>query len=110
MTTKPKIRDGYFKLKADYETSKVNALKRIELFEEFCKAAKRTDRPKELIRALFDALEYKEFDWNYFIKRCKANADEVNSQLVYQSITSSARAKLMITRLYNLNSHKNFEF
>lgn len=97
--------------KTDKSTQKENyglAKQRIIKFEEFNRAAQRTDKPKETVKVLIEALGNVNFDWKYFIERTSANAQNAKLHPEFKSISTKARAKALIEFYYNHNSRKNF--
>lgn len=106
------LRERNFKTEKDTPIEEVYgvAKQRIIRFEEFNKAAQRTDKPKETVKALIKALENENFNWKYFIERTTANAPEARLKPEFKSISTSARAKALIQFYYNHNSRKNFFF
>lgn len=105
------LRNREFKLELDSSDEAYGRAKqRIIKFEQFNKVTGRTDRPKETVKWLIRAMERLDFDWKYFIERAKANAPEANIRTEFKSISTSSRAKAMISFYYNHNSRKNFVF
>ena len=110
ISTKPELRRGKFIIIEDPEKTHSIALERIRRFEEFLTASGRTERSKELIKTIISALERPDFDWDYFIGRCRKNGAESRLRLEYNSITSRAKANALVQFLYNHDSRKNFYF
>lgn len=66
---------------------------------------------KEVIIALIEALDKVNFDFEYFLKRCEANAPELQVRQEFSSISTKVRARSLIEFCYNNNSKsKNFHF
>ncbi len=103
------LRERNFKTHCDNEVYGI-AKQRIIRFEEFNRAAQRTDKPKETVKALVDALKRENFDWKYFIERTLVNAPNAKLKPEFKSISTSARAKALIEYYYNNNSRRNFYF
>lgn len=107
-TSASSLKKKKFVLISDNQTEVYKkAKKRIKKFEEFQTAAQRSDKSKEVIRALIEASESFGFDWGYFIKRTRANANEVKRKPEFSSISKLATAKALITFYYNYNSRND---
>lgn len=108
LTNTEKIRWGKFEVVGDYDIAIFKAEQRMKRYEEFLLATGRTDYSKEMLKVLIVALERPDFDWKYFIGRCKGNADKANLNKEFKSISTNARAVALVQYLYNTNSRKNF--
>lgn len=104
------LRERLFTLETNKEEAYGIAKQRIIRFEEFNKAAQRSDKPKETVKALIKALDRPDFDWKYFIERTTANAPDARLKPEFNSISTSARATALIQFYYNHNSRRNFFF
>ena len=110
-TNKSVIRHRKFKLKCkDYIESYSIADNRIQKFEEYKKATQREDNSKEVIKVLVRAMEKNDFNWEFFIQRARANANEAKIRPEFSSISTNARAISLIEFLYNYKSKRNFYF
>lgn len=108
LTNTEKIRWGKFEVVGDYDVAIFKAEQRMKRYEEFLLATGRSDYSKEMLKVLIVALERPDFDWKYFIGRCKENADKANLNKEFKSISTNARAVALVQYLYNTNSRKNF--
>ena len=109
ITSDKKLRNKEFILSKD--ASLTLASDRIMKFEQFKYAADLKLNSKEVIIALIDALDKEEFDFEYFLNRCEANAPELKVRPEFNSISTKVRARNLIQFCYNNNSKsKNFYF
>lgn len=104
------LRNRLFNIELPTNEAYGRAKQRIIRFEEFNKAAQRTDKPKETVKTLIKSMNRPDFDWKYFIERTTSNAREAKLKPEFNSISTSARAIALIQFLYNHNSRKNFFF
>lgn len=112
VTNVDNIREKKFKIEnsESKEDAYDIATDRIKKYEQFLKASRRNDRSKELIKCIIEAIDNKSFKWDYFISRCEINSHEINTNYNFRSISTSAKAKALIEKLYNTNSRKHFYF
>lgn len=109
VTLDKKLRNKEFILNQD--ASFTLAVDRIKKFEQFKYAANFKSNSKEVIIALIEALDKVNFDFEYFLKRCEANAPELQVRQEFSSISTKVRARSLIEFCYNNNSKsKNFHF
>lgn len=106
VTSRDYIRRRKFKVDGNVDEALQVALYRIRKYEEFLNACQRNDKSKELIKAFISAYERPDFDWNYFIERCKANSSDIIDRQDYKSVNSNTKATALIMYLYNYNSKK----
>ncbi|MGU8987226.1 hypothetical protein ACV3V0_05875 [Clostridium perfringens] len=105
-----KLRTREFSIKGDATETYTKAVCRIKKFEEFLVASNRTDKPKEVIKVLIEAMERPDFDWKYFIERTNKNASEASVKDAFKSISTNAKAISLIQFYYNNKSQSNFYF
>ncbi|MBP3907966.1 MAG: hypothetical protein J6D33_03480 [Turicibacter sp.] len=87
------------------------AIDKIRKFEQFKYASDLKLNSKEVIKALIEALDREDFDFEYFLTRCEGNAAELKVRPEFASISTRVRARNLIQFCYNNNSKsKNFYF
>lgn len=109
ITSDKKLRNKEFILAKDANLTL--AVDRIKKFEQFKYASDLKLNSKEVIISLIEALDRQEFDFEYFLNRCEANAAELKVRPEFSSISTKVRARNLIQFCYNNNSKtKNFYF
>ena len=84
----------------DLETCK-KVLERYIEFNNVIKFGRSANR--EIVHALHETLERRDFNWKYFIKRCPKFS---NIKDVFTDVSSYKNAKAMIERIYNFSSRE----